>query len=71
MAPTSILSLFVFCLLPSSVLAAGPTVADLLAAYPDQFAAIEGNDLVWRDGTRMAISDGVARKDFDTLLDRP
>ena len=56
---------------PASALAADPTVADLLAAYPEQFAAIEGNDLVWRDGTRMPISDGVADKDFDTLLDHP
>ena len=50
---------------------ADPSVADLIRAYPEQFAGIEGNALVWRDGTRMAISDGVADKDFDTLLDRP
>ena len=50
---------------------AEPSVADLVAAYPDQFGGIEGNDLVWRDGTRMPISDGVTGKDFDTLLDHP
>jgi hypothetical protein len=50
---------------------ADPTVADLVAAYPGELAGIEGNDLVWRDGTRMPVSDGIAEKDFDTLLDRP
>jgi hypothetical protein len=50
---------------------AAPTVADLVRAYPGQFAGIEGNDLVWRDGTRMPVSDGLAGKDFETLLDRP
>ncbi len=58
-------------LAPAYALAADPTVAGLLAAYPEQFVAIEGGDLVWRDGTRMPISDGVADKDFDTLLDHP
>ena len=50
---------------------ASPDVTDLVAAYPDQFAGIEGNDLVWRDGTRMPIADGIADKDFETLLDEP
>lgn len=49
---------------------AAPDASDLVAAYPGQFAAIEGNELVWRDGTRM-LDDGIADKDFDTLLDHP
>lgn len=48
-----------------------PSVADLLRAYPAQFKAIEGNDLVWQDGTRMPISDGKATKSFDETLDHP
>jgi hypothetical protein len=71
MRSLSLLPLLVLCLLPAPALAVDPVVADLLAAYPEQFAAIEGNDLVWRDGTLMAISDGIADKDFDTLLDHP
>ena len=51
--------------------AADATAADLIAAYPERIAAIEGNDLVWRDGTRTPISDAIADKDFDTLLERP
>jgi hypothetical protein len=41
----------------------------LAAAYPDQIAGRDGNDLVWRDGTRMPISDGRSGKSFDELLD--
>jgi hypothetical protein len=65
--PTLILVL----LAPLTAFAANLTVADLVAAYPDRIAAIDGNDLVWRDGTRMPISDGIEGKDFDTLLDHP
>jgi D-alanyl-D-alanine carboxypeptidase len=46
-------------------------VGNLLTAYPDHFSAINGNFLIWRDGTRMRISDGKAQKDFDTLLNQP
>ncbi len=60
-----------FCLASAPALAAEASVDDLVAAYPDQFAGIDGGDLVWRDGTRMPISDGVGGKDFDTLLDHP
>lgn len=67
----AILALLLFFLASTCPATADPTVADLVAAYPGQFSGIEGNDLVWRDGTRMAVSDGVAEKDFDTLLDQP
>lgn len=40
----------------------------LLAAYPDFLDRVDGNDLVWKDGTRMAIDDGKGPKDFETLL---
>lgn len=58
-------------LLLATPTAAAPTVSDLVRAYPGQFAGIEGNDLVWQDGTRMPVSDGIAGKDFETLLERP
>lgn len=48
-----------------------PSAADLVRAYPGQFLGIEGNDLVWRDGTRMPISDGKAPKSFAEMLDHP
>ena len=41
----------------------------LVAAYPEHLSGHEGNELIWKDGTRMAISDGVKEKSFDVLLD--
>jgi hypothetical protein len=43
----------------------------LVAAYPDFLAGFEGNDIVWKDGTRMAFDDGRGAKDFETRLARP
>ncbi len=39
----------------------------LVAAYPDQLKGHRGNDLIWRDGTRMTFDDGRA-KDFQARL---
>jgi hypothetical protein len=49
---------------------ADPALDALVAAYPDRLSGYEGNDLVWKDGTRMPISDG-RTKTFDELLDAP
>ncbi|HXF54961.1 MAG TPA: M15 family metallopeptidase [Hyphomicrobiaceae bacterium] len=49
----------------------GRILARLISAYPDHLARIEGNWLVWRDGTRMALDDGRAGKDFATWLADP
>jgi hypothetical protein len=43
----------------------------LIAAYPEFLDRIDGNELVWRDGTRMAIEDGIADKTFEQLLNAP
>ena len=43
----------------------------LVAAYPDFLAGAEGNEIVWKDGTRMPFDDGTGEKDFETRLDRP
>lgn len=53
---------------PPRVQSAG---ARLLAAYPEHVSAIDGNDLIWKDGTRMPIDDGQGPKPFDTWLERP
>jgi hypothetical protein len=34
------------------------SIDDLLRAYPDALAGFDGSNLVWRDGTRMAVGDG-------------
>ncbi|CAN0472660.1 unnamed protein product, partial [Phaeothamnion confervicola] len=42
--------------------------APLVAAYPKFLDRVEGNDLVWKDGTRMMIDDGRGAKDHEALL---
>jgi hypothetical protein len=34
------------------------SVDDLLHAYPNALAGFDGANLIWRDGTRMAVDDG-------------
>ena len=46
-------------------------VAALVKAYPDFLERIDGNDLVWKDGTRQRIDDGKAAKTFEAMLDDP
>jgi hypothetical protein len=58
------------------VVAAEPTAAPdvaaalarLLQVYPDHLDRIDGNMLIWKDGTRMAIDEGRGARDHETLL---
>lgn len=34
----------------------------LVAAYPDQLATHDDQDLVWKDGTRQPLSDGQTKR---------
>ncbi len=45
--------------------------ARLLASYPDHLDRINGNMLVWRDGTAMPLDDGKGAKSFAQWLDDP
>jgi hypothetical protein len=59
----------VAAVLSSASAAAGMAPLDaLVAAYPDHLSGHDGVALIWRDGTRMPVSDGVAEKSFDALL---
>ncbi|PPQ37999.1 M15 family metallopeptidase [Rhodopila globiformis] len=40
------------------VACAAASVEDLVRAYPDALAGFDGANLIWRDGTRMPVSDG-------------
>ena len=40
----------------------------LVSSYPEFLAGHEGNELVWKDGTRMPFDDGKRDKEFETLL---
>ena len=46
-------------------------LAALVAAYPDFLSGAEGNELVWKDGTRMPFDDGKGTKPFEAMLDAP
>ena len=50
---------------------ADPALDALVAAYPDHLASHDGTNLMWRDGTRMPVSDGRTGKTFEQLLDQP
>ncbi|MBP2230022.1 hypothetical protein J2847_003325 [Azospirillum agricola] len=43
----------------------------LVRAYPDHLESHDGTHLLWKDGTRMAVSDGRTDKSFADLLDAP
>jgi D-alanyl-D-alanine carboxypeptidase len=43
----------------------------LVSVYPDFLDRIDGNALVWKDGTRMSVDDGRGPKPFAQLLDEP
>jgi hypothetical protein len=61
--------------LVSSAIAEDPAATVLLRAYPEQLSSIEGSgpatQLVWRDGTRMAFSDGGLEKNTAAWLASP
>jgi hypothetical protein len=50
---------------------ADPALDALVAAYPDFLAGYDQEDLVWKDGSRMPLSDGRNDKTFEQLLDNP
>jgi hypothetical protein len=43
----------------------------LVTAYPQFLVGSDDNNLIWRDGTRMPLKDGVANKTFEQLLEHP
>lgn len=45
--------------------------ARLVAAYPDHLKSVDGNWLVWNDGTRMPLDDGRGAKQTGAVLDAP
>jgi hypothetical protein len=67
----SSLLILVLCAAPQSGASRETTLAGLLRAYPEQLDRIEGNTLVWKDGTRMPLDDGKGEKAFETWLADP
>ncbi len=55
-----------------TALADGRTAGErLVKAYPDHIERVDGNELVWRDGSRMPIDDGAGEKPFAQWLKDP
>ena len=50
---------------------ADPALDALVVAYPEHFAGHDNRDLIFKDGTRLKINDGVAGKNFEQMLDTP
>jgi hypothetical protein len=48
--------------------ALGQDISRLVSAYPSLLERVDGNLLVWKDGTRMAVDDGKGEKDHETRL---
>lgn len=65
-------AVFTIAFWPNGIVAAQSDTFDpLLKAYPDQLARIEGNILIWRNGTRMPLDDGKGLKTFKDWLADP
>ena len=63
-----ICALILLAVMPAS---ADPALDILVAAYPDHLAGHDGTTLLWKDGTRMPVSDGRPDKSFVELLNDP
>jgi hypothetical protein len=46
-------------------------LAALVRSYPEFLDRIEGNELLWKDGTRMRVDDGKGPKPLVAMLDDP
>jgi D-alanyl-D-alanine carboxypeptidase len=72
---SALASLFLAVSTPLSVAAEAPppqsALSHLLASYPEHLARIEGNNLIWHDGTSMPIDDGQGTKPFAAWLANP
>lgn len=51
--------------------AAQPALDELVKAYPDHLVSHDGKVLIWKDGTRMPVSDEKSGKSFEQLLANP
>jgi hypothetical protein len=55
-------------LLAASASGVTASVDDLVRAYPDFLAGFDGTNLIWRDGTRMPVTDGRPDKSLEEQL---
>jgi hypothetical protein len=48
-----------------------PALDALVRAYPKFLTSHDSRDLIWKDGTRMTVSDGRSDKSFEEKLSNP
>ena len=53
---------------PAAATADNAALEAVVRAYPEQLAGYDAADLIWRDGTRMPLSDRQSHKSFDEML---
>lgn len=58
-------------LAPTHVLAETASIARLVRAYPAHLTQIRGDELVWRDGTRMSLAVPPGPRTREAILSRP
>jgi len=64
-----VLAAFVLCGFATTAAAADGAALDaLVQAYPDQLAGYDVTYLIWRDGTRMPLSNGRPSESFEDML---
>jgi hypothetical protein len=66
---TCVVALFSLTVFPG--LAQDSALDTLVRAYPDFLARHDGRVLIWKDGTRMSVSDGRSDKSFEDMLRNP
>jgi len=64
-----VVALFSLTVFP--VLAQDPALDALVRVYPDFLVSHDGRVLIWKDGTRMSVSDGRSDKSFQEKLRNP
>ena len=71
MTPSLIVAVVVMGAAMVSAAHSDPMLDTLVSSYPDHLAGYENGYLLWKDGTRMAVSDDRREKTFEQLLDAP
>jgi D-alanyl-D-alanine carboxypeptidase len=67
----SIIAVVVLAIAMVKVAHSNPMLDTLISSYPDQLAGYENGYLLWKDGTRMPVSDERREKTFEELLKAP
>jgi hypothetical protein len=68
---SSIVAVVVLAIAMVKAAHSNPMLDTLVSSYPDQLAGYENGYLLWKDGTRMPVSDERREKTFEELLKAP